>query len=1146
MNYISRDEKRKVFRSELHSLKEFGHITQEQYDGVTNAHNEYCREQEAQAQIQLQSAQQASKSNPIQQTIQNPKPRPKPKPEKKRLSAEEVRERNISWSLNLGVIMLLIGGLFVATSNWDTMTDIMKAGSIALVSLLFYGIAYIANRFLKIEKTAFAFIVLGSLFLPIFILSLGWFELLGNYLSIEGEGRFVLGALAGLVLVPIYGKLAQRLGSRLFVWFTFFSLTAGAGFLLRSFNVGSDGFYLGIMVYNSLLIVTFHMLKKQQTMKLFYKELASFAQVNLILSTLFMLLFYNNQVMFGFNLMLTAVIYLSMIYVSGQKEYHFVFSAMLVYGAYQLLEHSPFEEASPVFYALLGFIFLAVPRFLDDQFALNKAFQWTSAIVSLLAFLYITFEGLLLKMDSHSWVLVMAYLLIAGNFVYLANTAKRKIFTFLSPIFLAAAIYEAVCLVQEFLLAESQIMAVFSAGILLYVTAGCFIKHKSLNIIRESSRDTGIGIMYLALLGGLSSRNWTELGIMLLALSFVFYLLPKLEKRTLYLQIAPLVAPSLLGLSILAFGEEIRGSSAFYREVLGLSVHFAFAGLFLISTCFLWKKQGNAELFKSSIFIANGFYTAAMAMALAYPIDPVFVRPAVFFIGIVMYIGLLKFSGFKILGYTAAITALFFYFTVLNALHVEDIWPQALEMYQFLLGALLILGIAVLLVKKEQVLAQGFAWIGYIYLPGALVISLFISWEESYPVFLIGGAVYAAGLRFVQKEWLIKLFLYGSFTSLFVALTAALNDFLIGSQIHIAFLIGSILLAVFWLAATTKFKHRTIYYLVPFSIIGIMAFIAEYPFDLQLYGVTLLYAAALLVFLHHIKWDLVTFLPLLQIYYATITAVQLLDMDSALPKLIPAVLGIGLIAAGQLIYPKLWEVGGKLGIKHIDAYTIFSFLFFFLIYGFASIDEELWVKILPGLLISASLWLQKSRVPAWCTPFVVFLSGAWLLQPYYSLIEHLNIPALFEREAIVLPFIALGIFLQKSMRGQWRKITAQIQWVILILVALALVQDGLQSNTIYDALIVGSLSLLSMLSGMWLRIKSYFFVGAGVLLLNIILQTRPFWGNMPWWAYLLIAGTILISVASFNEWNKQKGTKGDKSIFIKIKEKLLGALKNWQ
>jgi len=46
------------------------------------------------------------------------------------------------------------------------------------------------------------------------------------------------------------------------------------------------------------------------------------------------------------------------------------------------------------------------------------------------------------------------------------------------------------------------------------------------------------------------------------------------------------------------------------------------------------------------------------------------------------------------------------------------------------------------------------------------------------------------------------------------------------------------------------------------------------------------------------------------------------------------------------------------------------------------------------------------------------------------------------------------------------------------------------SNTVYDAIILGPLSLSSMLGSMFFKQKSFFFVGAGVLLLNLLLQTK--------------------------------------------------------
>jgi hypothetical protein len=84
-----------------------------------------------------------------------------------------------------------------------------------------------------------------------------------------------------------------------------------------------------------------------------------------------------------------------------------------------------------------------------------------------------------------------------------------------------------------------------------------------------------------------------------------------------------------------------------------------------------------------------------------------------------------------------------------------------------------------------------------------------------------------------------------------------------------------------------------------------------------------------------------------------------------------------------------------------------------------------------------------------------------------------------------------------------------------------------------------------MLSGMYWQIKSYFFTGSGVLLLNLFLQTRPYWGHMPWWGYLLVAGFILIIVASSNEWHKQKTLKGESTFITVLKTKVVNKIKKW-
>ncbi|MBT2644921.1 hypothetical protein J7I80_22130 [Bacillus sp. ISL-41] len=1151
MEHAPKEERRRIFRNELYNLKELGYVSAEEYKSVSEAHNQFFLDLLAQERQEKELAARNRKDDSTAFEVQPPatiarKEQPKARPAKVRpkKTAEEIRERNISWSLNIGVIMLLIGGLYVATSNWESMTPWMKAGLIALVSALFYGIAYTSYKIIKIEKTAFAFVVLGSLFLPIFTLSLGWFELLGSYLSFYGGGRFILGTISSCILIPIYAFLAKKLSSRLFVWFTLIATTIAAAYLLRAIGLETDGFYLGLILFNTLLIAAYHQLKKKAKLPLFTKELAHYSQANLVLSTLLMLFTYENHVSNGFNLILTAVVYLSMIFVNGHKEYHFVFSAMFIYGAYQILENWRFTEVSVIGYALLGFVFLFIPRFLDNKYALKRAFQVTSAVVSGLAFLFITAEGMMIHTENPSFILMAAYLIISANFIYLANTNENIIFKYLSPVFLAAAMFEAILQIGKYFGFENLVLPIYFIGFILFILAGWLVKMNYLQAIKKSSRDVGMMIMLFMILVTFSMFDWWELALMFSLTGYALYVMMEIENRPFLLLMAQWAMPTALGLSAASIGEEIRLHSSFYNDLLGIPGNLALAGILLLVVSVGLRKTKEITLSRNAFFIGNGFYAASLFYTFVFPISNIYGESLIWFGGILMSLSLYKATRESMAALISGVVSLVWYLISIASINEEILdFSAAVESLLIPCGGWLLLGAAALLFQKQRGLAVAYSWIAHVYLAPIMAIEFILYGEEAILSYVIATGVYAASIFFVKREWKVKTLLYAAYTTLFLAIKTGISYFTGTDSGHYAFLMTSILLTVFWVLSSTNYKQRTLFYLVPISLLGVASFLSAYPYSWLLFGITIGYAAAILVLLHRVKWDLAAMIPLLMIFYGTIQIMFLAQLHVYWDLAILSGSGILLIFSGRRNYKNLWEKGGVFGLQSLDAYSLAGFLF---IVSVALMNgETFWALIIHGLLISAGLWLQRSRVHGRGVSVLLFIAGAYLLVPYYAAIEQLTIPALLEREVYVLPFVALAIFSRSIFKERSNQITSYIQWAVLILVSLLLIQDGLDSNTVYDALILGSLSLISMLAGMWLRVKAYFFVGAGVLLLNMVMQTRPFWGNLPWWGYLLIAGSILISVASFIEWNKQKGTKGEQTFLIKLKENLLLKLKNW-
>ncbi|MGG1680303.1 hypothetical protein ACIFOT_32110 [Neobacillus sp. NRS-1170] len=1134
MEPISREERRKIFRQELFTLREKGYLTKSIVEIVAKAHNQFQLDLIEEEAIQL----------PTEMKISiNKKPvPPQPQKVKKVLSSEEIRERNITWSLNIGVIFLLIGGLFVATSNWESMTSVMKSGSIAIVSLLFYGIALLAFKVLKIDKTAFAFTVLGSLFLPIFILSLGWFGLLGTYLSINGEGKYVLGMLGSFLPLIVYTTFASKLKSRLFVWFSYVTVTSGAAFLAASLKLSVDFFYLGMMLFNAIIIILYHKFKGKEAYKLFTKEFVPYVQVNLVLCTLFMLFLYDNEVLYSFNLLLTAIIYLSMMFVSGRKEYHFIFSIMIVYGAYQLIEHSFLDHFGSVVYAMVGFGIVFVPKALGGKFALDKTFQYTSAIISGFAFIYISLEGILLRAGNPSIVLMLAYLVIAGNFLYLSHNSKIPLFPYLSAVFTASSLYEAIAMfAKPFQMNIS--FSIFIAGFILFLVFGIVLSNKFIKIIQNSSKDVGLGLMALAIMAALVFFKWWELGVMLLLVTVISFLLIKKEKRRHYKDAAFWILPASLGLAAPAFGEEINSISSIYFAEYGYAVNFAAGAFLVLLSSFAWRRVAEKELERFSLYISQGIYTIGIACAIFCPINVLWVQSFVLLIGIGMYYYLYKKVGTKWVPFLICSATFLTYFSIVNAVSQKIHFNQSANSLIATTSVVLLLIIAFISRKLDKDLSNAYAWSGHVIYPFALAFTWFAYNFESIYSFITALFVYGLSTRYAVKEWKIKAFLYGSFTALFVTVSLALGKTLVRYFGNYEFPITSCLILIFSLAVNKEMQRRTAYYFVPFSIMGIGFMIMNYPFTWVSYVITCLYAFAAVFYLHKIKWNLIEIIPLFLAFLATAEISYVSDMDGLEKMLLSGGMGIAMSILGQFNYKMLLESGKKPKENKVDGFTIISLLFFGFMYFFET--QALWTHAIPGILIAVTIWMQRKRVPGNLSVFMSILGGAYLLEPYYSLIQELNIPAFWEREAEVLPFILLVIFIRFLLKGRYSEITKAIQWGVLIIVALLLIQDGLASNTIYDAIILGSLSLLSMISGMFLQIKSYFFTGAGVLLLNVFLQTRPYWGNMPWWFYLLIAGLVLISIASFNEWHKQKVLKGEKTFISSLKERIIDRIKQW-
>lgn len=1061
-------------------------------------------------------------------------------------SPEQTRERNITWGLILGVILLFIGGLVFGTSNWSSMNNLFKVIMVSLVSVVFFTISFIAEKYFKITKTAFAFLTLGSLFLPISIISIAYFELLGPVFSLYGKGKYILGFLGSMLCLLLYLYIAAKYKHRLFVWFSFLTATICTGFLLAMTYLPSDFFYFGMMLYNALLLFVYMKLKKHEKWIIFTKELPVFAQLNLIVSTLMMLFFFENEVFYSFNILLTAVLYISMVYVNNAKHYHIVFTLLFIYGMYQLIEHSVLAHLDYIVYALIGILYLIFQSFTGKEDYLSKIFRLTSGVISFCAFIFISFQGLLLRSDEDSFVLLAAYLIIAANYIILANMTKHTIFCYLAPIFLMAASLQSYFVLLPGLNGKGLEIYLFTFAGGMFAGLYLFNHFKYFTVIKNSSFTVSIATMAIAITASIFNEKLTESSFLLFVFGAAAFIIYKHTENKNLQRTSAWINPISWGLAIITLFDYLNTNYIFYQKQVEIIGHLALGGLVLLGLSYVWKKRKEPAFEISTFLTGVALYTLSMLTAPLEGFEHPYLTSSIYFIGIAVYLLLVFKIKQKVLWIFVSVTALIFCISLSVILETQlEAGQEWLELYSLLIP-LFLLSVYEYIGKKIEDLKPYFLWTAHVYLIPAFLLSvIYTSFASIHPAILLPALVaYIYSTLRQTKEWEIKFFLYSAFTVLTFILYLFFNYYQVEDILtdEYLFIIVSGMIAIVWASANHTWKRRIDWYLIPQAIIGLLCFTYVYDNDGMIhFTLFAVYTLFILFLLDKRNWTLYQCLPLF------IGVIYIIEFLPSLDKLWQIALAVFVFFAhhlfGKFAYKKLVKTETKL---LIDWYTIFSAAYLIILFILIPGWEVLWLKMIPALLTVYYLFMLIQRFTHITAKRAVkTMAVISLLLPYYTILFEFKWNQYIETELYVLPFIALSIFLSRHTWQDYKQIMNWIQTAVLVIVTLILVADGLESNTIYDAIIIGILSLVSILGGMQYRIKSYFFVGIGVLLLNVLLQTRPFWGNFPWWGYLVIAGLTLIAFAGFNELQKQRKDTDSPSFIQQKKEQLIQKFKDW-
>lgn len=826
-----------------------------------------------------------------------------------------------------------------------------------------------------------------------------------------------------------------RYSNRLFAWLTLISCSLDAVFIIAAFKPALDFFYLGIVLYNALLVLFYAQKKHPAKLQIFLNQMHAFIPVNLVISTLFMLLFFKDLRFYGLNLVLTSLIYIFMVFSRWEKEYSIVFSGMLVYGLYQIVESTPLILVEPVIFALIGCLFAGIEYFTRNRDVLRKIFTYASGLGSLLAFIYVNLKGLMIFQTQPSWIVLVSFLIIALNYFYLANRSKNRVFAWLAPVFLLAAGEQAFGLIRLGIGNYQHAAHAFIVAALLFTGLYYFNKWNYTRVVRASSGFLSLAAMAIAFLIAQAEGNrWTTVVI-------------------------------LSGLV---------------------------SSLYLVRT---WESSKKLRSFLSWVI------PLVLALDIFKVFDAIFPQATVALLG----------------GDATGI-----------------IWHDRL--IHFGLTVMLLFAISLVLRRFDRELARSTFRISHILIPLA-VLPLAFEYFDLPLVFALTLLNYLVSLKITlidhgKNSWL-RGFLYASYAAGTLLIFSILATIEADDRFYAYVLpFCSVLLALIWWRAQAHWKRWTGWYFIPFSLIGGLILSIKSDLSWVDYPLLLLSISLILFVLHKSRFKNLTPLALLLLYPGTANFYhQVLQSDRIALLATLIFLLVALRLAGQFVYPKLFDF--KDWQKHIlsvevDWYSLGSLC------CTAAIDADVlamgnpgWLRLVPPILLSALLLSQRLRVGAGVDGGVGrrVIDTVWmasLLLPFETLIELLKLPTIIDSEARLLPLLPLVIYLTRKTWTLSRKLVESLELLVLLFITAVLFKDIFVYDYFADALITGVLSLASLFVGMHFQRKTYFYVGAGALVLNGIIQTRSFWQSLPWWAYLLLAGLILIGIASYTEMRKRK------------------------
>ena len=128
--------------------------------------------------------------------------------------------------LKIGIGMVTVAGIMIATTSWELMTDVVKLIMIALIGVLFLGLSIFSDKKLKIRGTTITYWLLSMISFSLSIFMLGFYQMLGDWFSINGDGSYFFIATLMTCISAFSYITYKKFDMESFMYFSYFGMVS--------------------------------------------------------------------------------------------------------------------------------------------------------------------------------------------------------------------------------------------------------------------------------------------------------------------------------------------------------------------------------------------------------------------------------------------------------------------------------------------------------------------------------------------------------------------------------------------------------------------------------------------------------------------------------------------------------------------------------------------------------------------------------------------------------------------------------------------------------------------------------------------------------------------------------------------------------